>query len=99
MAGSHIATTPYYTITLKGGGPVVGFSVGFSLGTYAVGYDWDLPSTSYSYQIHFIPIESVCHALYAMGGLKGYNSIPYYHSKRRVGLVVGSSWVLTGDML
>jgi len=25
MAGSHNATTPYYTITPKGGGPVVGF--------------------------------------------------------------------------
>jgi len=33
MAGSHNATTPYYTIILEGVGTVVGFSVGFSLGT------------------------------------------------------------------
>ena len=33
MADSHNATTPYHTITTKGVGTVVGFSVGFSLGT------------------------------------------------------------------
>ncbi len=60
MAGSHIATTPYYTITPKGGlgRRILDFEWGSHWG-YAVGYDWDLPSTSYSYQIHFIPIESV----------------------------------------
>jgi len=56
MAGSHIATTPYCTITPKGSGPVVGFGVGFSLGT--------------------LHIESVCHALYVVGGLKG--ATPYH---------------------
>jgi hypothetical protein len=57
MAGSHIATTPYYAITLKGGGPgpVVGFEWGSHWG-HAVGYDWDPPSTSYSFQIYFIYI-------------------------------------------
>jgi hypothetical protein len=77
MVGSHIATRPYHTITLREGGPVVGrrIQVGFSQG-HAVGYDWDLPSTSYSYQIHFIHIESVCHALYVVGGLKG--ATPYH---------------------
>ena len=33
MAGSHNATTPYHTITLEGVGNVMGFWVGFSLGT------------------------------------------------------------------
>ena len=58
MAGSHNATTPYHTITLEGVGNVEDFEWGSHWG-HAVGYDWDLPSTSYSYQIPFIPIESV----------------------------------------
>jgi hypothetical protein len=33
MVGSHNATTPYHTITPKGVGWVVGFCLGFSLGT------------------------------------------------------------------
>ena len=75
MASSDIATSPYHTITPKGVGWVVGFEWGSHWG-YAVGYDWDLPSPAYSYQIHFIPIESVCHALYVVGGLKG--ATPYH---------------------
>jgi hypothetical protein len=63
MAGCHNATTPYHTITPKGVGNVVIFSVGFSLGI-CVGYDWDLPSASYSYQIHFIHINGVGILLY-----------------------------------
>ena len=60
MAGSHNATTPNHTITLEGVGTVVGLDFQWvSHWGHAVGYDWDLPSTSYSYQIHFIPIESV----------------------------------------
>jgi len=43
---------------------------------HAVGYDWDLPSTSYSYQIHFIHIKGVWHALYVVGGHKG--ATPYH---------------------
>ena len=34
MAGSHNATTPYRTITIKGVGWVVGFCCGFSLGPF-----------------------------------------------------------------
>jgi hypothetical protein len=49
--------------------------VGFHWG-HAVGYDWDPPSSSYSHQIHFILEESVCHALYVVGGLKG--ATPYH---------------------
>ena len=43
---------------------------------HAVGYDWDLPSTSYSYQIHFIHIKGVWHALYVVGGHKGATPYP-----------------------
>jgi hypothetical protein len=54
----------------------------------------ELPSTSYSYQIHFIPVESVCHALYVVGGLKGatpYHTITPKGSGPVVGFWVGLS--------
>ena len=81
MAGGHIATTPYHTNTLKGVGPVVGFWVGFSLGTCC--RIWLQPP------IHFILIPDPLHTYRKC--LKTFNhgwwsychnTIPYQHSKR-----------------
>ena len=87
MAGSDIATSPYHTITPKGVGWVVGFEWGSHWG-YAVGYDWDLPSPAYSYQIHFIPTYRKClQAFYH--GWQSY--LPQHHTiaPKGVGWVVG----------
>ena len=43
---------------------------------HALGYDCNLPSASYSYQIHFIHIKGVWHDLYVVGGHKG--ATPYH---------------------
>jgi len=81
MDGSHIATSPYHTITPKGSGPVVGFWVGFSLGTCC--RIWLGP------HIHFILIPDQLHTYRKC--LKAFNhgwqwychiTIPYHHSKR-----------------
>jgi len=54
--------------------------VGISLGT-CVGYDWDLPSPSYSYQIHFIRIKGVWHTtLYVVGSHKTVSLLHYHHN-------------------
>jgi len=81
MAGSHIATTPYHAITLTGGGPVVGFWVGFSLGTCC--RIWLGPP------IHLILIpdslDTYRKCLKAFNcGWQSYchNTILYHHSKR-----------------
>jgi hypothetical protein len=49
---------------------VVGISLGLSLGTCCRD-DWELASTSYSYQILFIHIKGVWYALYVVSGHKG----------------------------
>jgi hypothetical protein len=53
-------TIPYHHS--KGDGPVVGFRWEYYWG--CIGYDWDLPSPAYSYQIHFIHTKGVWHTLY-----------------------------------
>jgi hypothetical protein len=90
MAGSDIATTPYYTITSKGGGSVIGFWVGFSLGTCC--RIWLGP------HIHFILIPDSLHTYrkYLKAFKHGWqsychNTIPCHHSKR--GRPVVGFWV------
>ncbi len=60
MAGSHNATTPYHTITPKGGGPVVAGAPIPYLGTnHTTMTKSRLGTTSDLVHIIIIPIESV----------------------------------------
>ena len=94
MAGSHNATTPYYTITPRGVGPVVGFWVGFSLGTCCmVGYDWDRPSPAYSYQIQFIHIKGVWHTLYVVGSHMTVSVLYCHHNTIALAMFGGGECV------
>jgi len=89
MVGSHNATTPYHTITPKGVGWVIGFCLGFSLGTCC--RIWLGPP------IHFILIPDPLHTykrcwhpLYAVGGRK--DATPYHTiTLKRVGSGLSSS--------
>jgi hypothetical protein len=74
-------------------GWVIGFWfwVGFSLGTYC--RIWLGPPIHFIliYQIHFIHIDIVCHALYVVGGLKGATPYHTITLKWVVGFWVGLS--------
>ena len=37
---------------------------------HTIEYDWDIPSTSYSWQVQFIHTEGVWHTLHVVGGHK-----------------------------